>query len=230
MSRKKDLFFYTNNEPSGFRKRKYEHINIAPPKVGNVARPIKPLTDSEGLSIAYNRRNGVYIHGDTAYIAGTKSLHDAWDDLKIPFQATKYSQRYQDAEKYIANPTLGIKHVVGHSLGSAVSLELEKNYPHLQSTTYATPTISVPWKSQQNTRYRNPMDPISILDRAATHVSGKLSMNPFESHSFKNFDHTSGGSGGWVIGDTSKNTPWNPATSVFTTPPDTQADLNQLNN
>ena len=228
MKRKKDFLNFSMGGATPAWKRtipRYEHISIAPPKV---AQPIKPLTDSEGLGIAYKRKNGVYIYGDTAYIAGTKSLHDAWDDLKIPVRATKYSRRYQDAEKYITDPTLGIKHVVGHSLGGAVSLELEKRYPHLQSTTYASPTISPPWVSGQNSRYRNPLDPISILDAGASHISNKVSLNPFESHSFKNFDNTSGGTGGWVIGDTSKNTPWDPATSAFTTPPITQSDLKTL--
>lgn len=203
-------------------KRKKEFLNFYIAQ-SNTAKPIQPLSDRDGLSMAYKRKNGIHIHGDTAYIAGTKSLTDAWDDLKIPFHATRYSQRYRDAEKYIANPTLGVKHVVGHSLGAAVSLELEKNHPHLKSTTYAAPTISVPWK--RNTRYRNQLDPISILDQGASNVSDMVSLNPLESHSYENFNNTSGGSGGWVIGDTSKNTPWNPATSAFTTPPITQADL-----
>jgi len=196
MTRKKDLDFFPLNITKPLKRsvKKYDKISIKT----NVAKPIKPISDAEGLDIAYRQANGLYNYGDTLYIAGTKSLGDAFDDLKIPFHATKYSQRYRDAEKHVANPTLGITNVVGHSLGSSVSLELQKNYPDLRSTTYATPTISTPSETQ-NTRYRNPADPISILDRGASHVSNRVFLNPFKSHSYDNFKKVSGGSGGWLI-------------------------------
>ncbi len=222
MTRKKDLDFYTNNitTPLNRTVKKYEKIKIAP----NVAKPIKPISDADGLDIAYRQGNGLYHYGNTLYIAGTKSLGDALDDLKIPFHATKYIKRYKDAERHVANPTNDISHVVGHSMGSSVALELEKNYPNLKSTVYATPTISTPFE-KQNARYRNPADPISILDRGAN-VSNEVSLNPFKNHSYNTFKNVSGGGGGWLIGDTSKDTPWDPKTSTFTTPPIEQENLN----
>ena len=52
---------------------------------------------------------------------------DMWDDLKIPFGLTRYTQRYQEAEKMLKdNPQ--IENIVSHSLGGSVSLELAKNY------------------------------------------------------------------------------------------------------
>ena len=125
----------------------------------------------------------------------------------------------------MANPTNDISHVVGHSMGSSVALELEKNYPNLKSTVYATPTISTPFENS-NTRYRNPADPISILDRGASNVSNKVSLNPFENHSYNNFKNVSGGSGGWLIAK-GGNTPWDPKASIFTTPPIEQTDLKE---
>ena len=60
------------------------------------------------------------------YIAGTSSLRDVWDDFKIPFHLTRYSQRYQDAEKELSkNPQ--VDSLVSHSLCGAVALELDKN-------------------------------------------------------------------------------------------------------
>ncbi len=51
-----------------------------------------------------------------------------WDDLKIPFGMTKYSQRYQEGEQMLKdNPQ--IRNVIGHSPGGSVSLELAKNNP-----------------------------------------------------------------------------------------------------
>ncbi len=49
---------------------------------------IKPITDKDGLHESYNRPSGLYIHGNTLYIAGTKDTQDVFDDLKIPFNQT----------------------------------------------------------------------------------------------------------------------------------------------
>ena len=111
MKRKKDLLFYNNNNnffpsvkrhsledpaaPRISQSKKYENIIVKP---ATFAKPIKNISDSQGLELAYRQPNGIYNYGNTIYIAGTKSLNDAWDDLKIPFHATRYSQRYKDAE------------------------------------------------------------------------------------------------------------------------------------
>ena len=85
-----------------------------------------PLSDTEGLPKAYGEDTGVYTEGSTMYVAGTKSLQDVFDDLKIPFGLTALSQRYKDAERTLsAMPQLS--RVVGHSLGGAVALELPKS-------------------------------------------------------------------------------------------------------
>ena len=64
-----------------------------------------------------------------------------------------------------------------------------------------------------------------MLDRGAKVIESNL--NPFAAHSFKNSPYKSGDTGKWVIGDTSKiNTSWDPETSIFTTPPIKQTDLN----
>ena len=55
------------------------------------------LEDRTGLDRAYATRKGLYGVGDTLYIAGTKSLPDAYDDLKIPIRATSQAERYKDA-------------------------------------------------------------------------------------------------------------------------------------
>jgi hypothetical protein len=61
------------------------------------------------------------------YIAGTSNFRDVWDDLKIPFNLTSNSQRYEQAEQVLKeNPN--IKTIIGHSLGGAVTLELNKNH------------------------------------------------------------------------------------------------------
>ena len=61
------------------------------------------MEDRQGLREAYELDNGVYAAGDTLCIAGTKNMRDVWDDLKIPFGATRHMQRYEDADA--ANPS-----------------------------------------------------------------------------------------------------------------------------
>ncbi len=61
------------------------------------------------------------------------------DDMKVKVYET---DRYKEAEKALkANPN--IKRVVGHSLGGAVALELQKNYPYLKREVYGTPYSDV---------------------------------------------------------------------------------------
>ena len=82
------------------------------------------MEDRAGLDKAYSLDSGAYPEGDTLYVAGTKSIRDVWDDLKIPFGLTSWSQRYGDADRVLdASPQ--IRRVVGHSLGGAVALELQ---------------------------------------------------------------------------------------------------------
>ena len=93
------------------------------------------------------------VAGDTLYVSGTKDigkaleamvdiyanptpenvgmhfvrndLQDVWDDLKLPIHLTRFTQRYKEAAAALAaNPE--VSKVVGHSLGGAVALELEK--------------------------------------------------------------------------------------------------------
>ncbi len=95
----------------------------------------------QGLKEAYAPDNGVYTAGDTLYVAGTKSLRDAWDDLRSPLGQTRHMQRYEDASKTLkALPQ--IRRVVGHSLGGAVTLELQRANPNLKTVTYGAPAIS----------------------------------------------------------------------------------------
>ena len=84
---------------------------------------IKPITDKEGLHEAYKRQTGLYIRGDTMYIAGTKDTQDVYDDLKIPFNQTDKTLRYKNAIDLLdLNPD--VTNFVGHSLGGATALEI----------------------------------------------------------------------------------------------------------
>jgi hypothetical protein len=77
-----------------------------------------------------------------------------------------------------ANPE--IKRAVGHNLGGSVALELQKNYPDLESRTYGAPVWDPLMCDGQVDRYRNLGDPVSTFDRSATK---SVKWNPFDSSS-----------------------------------------------
>ena len=89
---------------------------------------IGKMENRQGLAEAYKLDSGTYVAGDSLFLAGTKSARDVWDDLKIPFGMTNRTQRYEDASRVLkASPQ--VQRIVGHSLGGAVNLELQKTHP-----------------------------------------------------------------------------------------------------
>ena len=121
------------------------------------------MLDRQGLDRAYARQDGVFVSGETEYIAGTKSFGDVIDDAAIPLGMTARTTRYRDASRtLVANPK--IRRVIGHSLGGAVALQLQKDHPTLKSTTYGAPVFSFSGSSE---RRRSLGDPISMLDFGA---------------------------------------------------------------
>ena len=118
------------------------------------------MQDREGLDKAYATPDGIYADGETEYIAGTKSFGDAVDDLSIPFGVTRGTARYESAARTsAANPK--IRRVIGHSLGGAVALQLQKDIPSLNSRTYGAPVLSF---SGSGERMRSLGDPVSMFD------------------------------------------------------------------
>ena len=160
------------------------------------------MEDREGRKSAYALDSGVYTAGDTLFVAGTKSLRDAWDDLKIPFGQTGRSQRYEDASRTLkAMPQ--IKRVVGHSLGGAVALELQQRNPGLKSVTYGAPVTSV----SGGERYRHAGDPVAAFDFGAnTTLPGGLNPHSYETLAARGHEFAKGmAKNGYYNGDKSLN-------------------------
>ena len=217
MNRKTDLLFLNNN--NGYQPT----LNISINKYDNIkfnfnkAKPIRNISDVEGLRIAYNKPSGAYIYGDTLYLSGTRNIRDVYDDLKIPFNMVHQSQKYKDTETLL-NSTPGISNIIAHSLGGSVAQKNKDNYPdrNCNITTYGSPNLSISDKTPIGTlRYKNIGDPISSFDRGAKIIGSSL--NPFQAHSYENSPYISGDAGGWIVGDTSINTPWDPETSIYDT-------------
>ena len=84
------------------------------------------------------------------------------DDVSVPFGLTSTTNRYRDASLALSKMPQ-IQRVVGHSLGGAVALELQKNHPHLKTVTYGAPVLS----ASSGERYRHWGDPVAAFDWGA---------------------------------------------------------------
>ena len=124
---------------------------IASHQQQKIVKQLQDISDEEGLKRAYETKNGLYQHYNKLFIAVTKDFPvDHIDDLKLPFNDTlNKTKRGRDADAYYRSHH-EIDTVIGHSLGGAVSLALEKQYkkegnnPYgiIQSKTFGAPTVS----------------------------------------------------------------------------------------
>ena len=153
------------------------------------------LEDRQGLKNAYDSPSGLYKTGKTLYISGTTGkdgsiTRDILDDLiHLPSRSAENTEKYKDAIKMLEKSP-EITRLVGHSLGSAVTNTLDQNFPNKYETTvYATPAVKPKRKGKQNPKhrdYRNPNDPVSVLDGYAI-TSNFNDTNPLVAHGFSNF-------------------------------------------
>ena len=114
-------------------------------------KQLQDITDEEGLKRAYETTYGLYQHYNKSFRAGTKDFPQyRIDDLKLPFGDTlNKTKRGRDADAYYRSHH-EIDTVIGHSLGGAVSLALERTYKQegnnpygiVQSKTFGAPTVS----------------------------------------------------------------------------------------
>ena len=102
-------------------------MKIAP----NITKPIKPISDAEGLDIAYKTPPGQFIYGDTLYLSGTRNARDIYDDIiKVPTLMTNRSQTSRDTDQLLSSSAGGgIKHIVSHSLAGRVAQTLNTITP-----------------------------------------------------------------------------------------------------
>ena len=147
-------------------------------KIGRTKIPT--MSDADGLSKAYESPNKIFINNNKMYIAGTSNLQDVWDDLKIPFHLTRYSKRYEDADKVLREHP-EVDSLIGHSLGGAVVLELNKNNNEkFDTTTYGAPVFQTDDKNKGK-RYRHTLDPISMFDQGSNTIPLNIEdlLNPY---------------------------------------------------
>ena len=153
------------------------------------------LTDTQGLKLAYENPDGIYRNGSILYIAGTKSLQDAIDDVRLPLYQTRNTKRYKDVDKFIKDETIevdgkkltGITDIISHSLGSAVGQQINNDYGNIfRSRSYGSPFVSNQRPedvNDNNLRFRGSNDIVSAFDSGAITIP-KGSLNPLYNHEY----------------------------------------------
>ena len=153
------------------------------------------LTDTQGLRLAYENPEGIYQNGSILYIAGTKSGRDVYDDLKLPLYQTQQTKRYKDVDKFIKYGTIkvdgkkltGITDIISHSLGSAVSQQINNDYGNIfRSRSYGSPFVSGqrPEDTGTNLRIRKAGDVVSMFDKGSITLN-KRTLDPLQNHSYQ---------------------------------------------
>ena len=157
------------------------------------------LTDTQGLKLAYENPDGIYRNGSQLYIAGTggggRWLGDIYDDVKLPLYQTRNTKRYKDVDKFIKDGAIeidgqkhyGISDVISHSLGSAISAQINNDYGNIFRTrSYGSPFVSNqrPEDTGTNLRIRGSKDVVSMFDGGSITIP-KGSLNPLYNHSYE---------------------------------------------
>ena len=194
----------------------------------------KIKTDAEGMDKAY-AQGDAFGQDEKMFVAGSHTGRDWFDDVtKIPqWQMVpaglnpvtdimntwwgrkilgtgdlRQSERYQKARDYlVAHPETTL--LEGHSLGGAVVLQLQKDFPerNLKTVTYGAPVWD-PFGRQKRDigqenvlRFSNKGDIVSALDNSALKTShpDPFSHKPSFWHDFHNKEQAGGRLGGNVI-------------------------------
>lgn len=193
------------------RKKQKQYVNsyfkpVTSMKVDNIIKqaippdnppdtpPNKPsssgISDSEGLQRAYNAPNSVFIDGNRMFISGTHTGKDVYDWKLIPLGLVKYSSRYQEADAALKdNPQVDT--VIGHSLGSSVAAELNRQYNNkFDARYYGSPFVDFSFsRDPKNQRFRHPGDIVSMFDTGAFNEDSKTHYQFMNPHSYEGFNN-----------------------------------------
>jgi pimeloyl-ACP methyl ester carboxylesterase len=189
------------------RKKHHKYLNdyftpVTSMKMNNIIKqaiPVYPdpppnhgLSDAEGLARAYSAPNAVYVDGNKAYIAGTRSIGEAFRDWgKIARWDTTHIERYgQLTEALKNNPQVDT--LIGHSLGASAVAELQRqsNNKYL-ARYYGAPFLNInPFDGPdpRNQTFRHPGDPVSAFDHRAVTSPSTDFRNWWWSHGFGGYD------------------------------------------
>ena len=143
------------------------------------------ISNTQGIKMAYDRDNKVYVRGNKMYVGGTVSAND-W---KQNFTMQKKTGQIRNMDRYKeANPQVDT--LLGHSMGGSVVLELNNEFKdkNFKTRTYDAPAVSLispifgfDRPTEQHKRFRKAGDLVSSLDNAAISYNTD-SLNPIRNH------------------------------------------------
>ena len=155
------------------------------------------ITNTQGIRMAYDTDNKIYVRGNKMYVGGTTSAVNWLENFtKLPFGVlggVRDMERYIEAERILKeNPQ--ISELVGHSQAGPVVLTLARDFPerNLKTRTYNSPTFSMGFKpnTEQHKRFRKVGDIVSALDGGAVNVYTDT-LNPLKNHDIDAFEGVS---------------------------------------
>ena len=153
------------------------------------------ISNTQGIKMAYDRGNKIYVRDNKMYIGGTTSMTNWLENLtKLPFGVlggVRDMERYIEAERILKeNPQ--INELVGHSQAGVVALQLAKDFPerNLRTRTYNSPVFSLGFEqpSEQHKRFRNVGDVVSAFDGSAINYNTDT-LNPIKNHDISSLDN-----------------------------------------
>ena len=148
------------------------------------------ISNTQGIKMAYDRDNKIFVKDNKMYIGGTTSAND-WKQNFTMLKTGQIRQmdRYKEARRVLLqNPQVDT--LLGHSMGGSVALELNKEFKdkNFKTRTYDAPVVSLispifgfDRPTEQHKRFRKAGDLVSSLDSAAINYNTD-SFNPVRNH------------------------------------------------
>ena len=157
----------------------WKEIDLSGKLSGAVGAKVGEAAGTYATGLTENPLVGAYVGTKVGEKASDLTKHmtkDLGDSTKI--------HRYEQAKEEQEKQGDKVKHLVGHSMGGNVALEMQKENPNLKSTTYGA-AVWQPFSTKQGDRYRHGGDPVSMFDRGAKTVGS--SWNPVSAHAFTGY-------------------------------------------
>ena len=155
------------------------------------------ISNTQGIKIAYDRNNKVYVQGNKMYVGGTTSMRDWRQNFtNLKTGRVREMDRYKEARRVLLeNPQVDT--LLGHSMGGSVVLELNKEFKdkNYKTRTYDAPVISLispifglDKPTEQHKRFRKTGDVVSGLDSGAINYSTDT-FDPIKNHDINELLH-----------------------------------------
>ena len=164
-------------------------------QLDNMLKSNGRMSNSQGIKMAYDRDNKVFVRDNKMYIGGTATFTNWLENFtKLPFGVlggVRDMERYIEAERILKdNPQ--ITELVGHSQAGVVARQLAKDFPdrNLSTRTYNSPFFSLGFEepSEQHKRFRKAGDIVSAFDGSAINYKTN-SLNPLTNHDMSSLDN-----------------------------------------